>query len=89
MAHNKFLSARDEEENFEIQADRSEAKKWERFEVVPLPRGKIALKTFHGKYVVAEDDDSLRADRNDVAKWETFNPECTSNGKYQRYSRGY
>ena len=49
--------------------------------------GTIALKTAHGRYVVAERDGRLRADRTAVGDWEKFRPECK--GKQKVTKKGH
>ncbi len=60
----------------EMQVTKSMRDLWEEFTVEPQAGGTIALKTAHGRYVVAEPDGRLRGDRTVADIWERFSTEC-------------
>lgn len=69
----KFVSA-DRDKSGQLLADRDASGEWERFVVVDLGSGTVALRSTNGKYVNAPEDKTqpLAADRDAIGPWETF-----------------
>ena len=75
--HGKYFAAENECAGYAVNANRDHCRSWETFTVeVQDDFCGVALKTAHGRYVVAELDGTLRADRTWKRTWETFWPEC-------------
>ena len=73
--------------DWEVNANSNEIGDDEKFLVKKHSDGTIALKTYHGKYVVAEDNNELNADRTTVGSWEKFTPECKGRYSYKYHSK--
>ena len=77
------------ESNGDVNADRKIGLTWETFTVKELGGDKIALKSYHGKYMVAEEkswycpwcDWEINANRNGIGDHEKFKVEKQSGGK--------
>ena len=73
--HNRYLSARGETEGWVIGAEVAALLDWEKFTLVPLEDGKIALKTAHKRYVTALGGDrgfDLIAETKEIGAFERF-----------------
>lgn len=55
-AHNHYVTAMPESMNWILRAETQKIEAWERFTLLCLCNGKVALKTYHGFYVTATDD---------------------------------
>jgi len=67
--HGRFLCA--EKDHHKVVGDRTEAKDWETWTVVPFGT-QVAFMSHHGRYLCAEKDGKLIADRTDPKDWEKF-----------------
>ena len=79
--HGKYLKAEEKSWycpwcDWHIKAESSSIGSDEKFKVEKQSGGKIALKTDHGRYVVAEDNNELNGDRKSIGSWEKFTPQC-------------
>lgn len=81
--HGKFVVA---DENHKTKADRTKVGAWEQLTIVNpanhSDRGalacgsKVALRSTHGRYVVAESDHKMRANRTAIGPFEIFTLQC-------------
>jgi hypothetical protein len=69
--HETFVSA-DLDKAAQLIGDRKDAKDWEKFTIVDLGEGKIAIKASNNKYVTVADDGKLFARALVVQERETF-----------------
>ena len=67
-AHGKWMCA----EHHQLVANRGEVGPWEKFTPIPQGGNVVALKSDHGKYVVAESNGQANVNRSQVAAWEKF-----------------
>ena len=72
----KYLHAQDENDGYKINVQKSRVGPWEKFLVEDHFNGKVALKTVHGRYFVAEKNGRLIADSGKVDDLEKFSVEC-------------
>ena len=68
--------AEDENSGYEINANRSDLGAWEVFTVEEQTGGTYALKTAHGRYLIAESDGKLKGLHRSAGSLERFTPEC-------------
>ena len=84
----KYLHAQDENDGYRIDVQKSRLGPWEKFWVEDHLNGKVALKTVHGRYFVAETDGRLIADSSNVDDLEKFSVECVPithvNGRFNK-----
>ena len=84
----KYLHAQDENDGYRINVQKSRVGPWEKFVVEDHLNGKVALKTVHGRYFVAEMDGRLIADSRKVDDLEKFSVECVpithANGRFNK-----
>ena len=57
-------------------ANRSVAKGWETFLVIPQGGNKFAFRSHHNKFLVAQQDGSLNANSNQIGSEEEFQVTC-------------
>lgn len=67
--HEKYAVA---EADGEMNANRSVAGPWEKFQLITNSDDTVSFCTFHGTYVVAEKNGRLRSDRREAGPWERF-----------------
>lgn len=54
--HGRYVTAMDEDWNWELRAETATISDWEKFVLLYLDNGKVALKTYHGRFASATDD---------------------------------
>lgn len=71
--HNdKYLSAKDGGGSI-LTADKNKIGEWEKFEVIDLGKGYVALKSYDGYYIsVSNDEKSINVNSDEIGKKETF-----------------
>lgn len=76
-ANGKFVCC-DLDKGAILVADRDQAGDWETFTIVPQDSGRVALRTFQGTYISADQSladtrkGALIGDREQPGEWETF-----------------
>ena len=75
--HGRYITAMDGEyeQSWVLRAETTELKDWEKFTLLCLDNGKVALETHDGRYVTAMNDEEdwvLRAETKTLSAWEEF-----------------
>lgn len=79
----RYVTAMHERNRWVLRAETTVQREWEQLTLLCLHNGKVALKTYHGRYVTALNDENYRdwrliAETNELQAWEMFdlvNPE--------------
>ena len=82
--HGMYVRATNQEHDWVLKGDATEAHAWETFTLVDQGNDKVALLTDHGMYVRATDEELdwvLKGDATDVQAWEIFTLVDQENGQ--------
>ena len=55
-----------------LRSNRLKVGDWEQFIIIKLDNDKVAIKTFHGKYISAQKNGFLHCNRTKIGNWEKF-----------------
>ncbi len=75
--HDRFVTAMGADRDWVLRAETRQISDWEKFTLICLDNGKVALTTSHGRYVTAMNDQpgfdwELRGETNVLSDWEKF-----------------